>query len=330
MINEERIFVLIDTLKLFFICRKTGQIFHRMDQRMEKFGQYDNKYLYTVVPLDPKYPSPNEFEDDEDHFESIVDFKILFYDISSKIFPLEIFANESNPSKFSCWCWDGRGSIVSAKEDKIIGIHCEVEFESYYLVSWNITSGKEIFRISMMDVFAHPPDARGYPGCKLNTYVRGGDYAFYIEFDYNGILKWPYVGFSTNGLCKPYMPFDGTTFIVDATTGNGELFGDDSYDAIYYDLKIQMDIAMIHFPKTYSYRWQKSEEQALRFCFVEWKNFLEFELEHKSLRSLFVKYPDHYSIIPFRSQIKFSNGRILIVLLKDKSGIYLAKLNFWS
>ena len=182
----------------------------------------------------------------------------------------------------------------------------------------------------MMDVYMYPPDAK-YPGCTLKMYVRGDDYTFYIVFDYDGILKWPYVGFLIYGLGKPELRIEGT-FIIDATNGNGKLFEDDRIDyyKIYYDLKIQMDIAMIHFPKSDSLYRPKSEEQALRFCFVEWKNFLEFELEHKSLRSLFVKYPDHYSIIPFRSQIEFINGRILIVLLDDESGIYLAKLNFWS
>ena len=128
-----------------------------------------------------------------------------------------------------------------------------------------------------------------------------------------------------------YLQFDGF-YIIDATTGKGKVlkFVDIFRDSIMYDLKIHMDIAMIHFPKPYSRHWPICEEQALRFCFVEWKNFLDCELEHKSLRSLFVKYPDHYSIIPFRSQIKFTNGRILIVLLEDESGIYLAKLNFWS
>ena len=317
--NEKRIFALIDKKKLFFICRETGQILHRMDQQMEKFGQYDNKYLYTLVPL-------------EEPDIGLVDFTILFYDISPKISPIQIIDNESDSIKFCCSSY--RGHTTSMKEDKIVGIHCEEEFESYYLVSWNITSGKEIFRVWMMNVVIDLP---GYTPQTLKDglgLLSSDEKYFYLEFDWDGILQWPYVGFFLLEPSEQFLYFEGT-FIIDATTGVGKLFdseekniSNDDYDPI--DLKIHMDIAMIHFPKYQFHGPTKSEEQALRFCFVELKKYLDYELEHENVRSLFVKYPDRFSITQYRSQIGFTNGRILIVVLKDESGIFLAKLNFWS
>ena len=333
--NEERIYALIDKKKLFFISRKTGQILHRMDQPMEKFGQFDNKYLYTLVHLNSKMLN-DDFDESDEEDEYFGQFKILFYNIPPKIPPIQIFANESDTRIIHCW-GDGRwGHTTSMKGDKIVGIHCEEEFELYYLVSWNITSGKEIFRVSMMDVYVYPPIENQTYGCTLKGYLVD-DYAFYIEFDYDGILKWPYVGFSTHALCKPFFGFDGT-FIIDATTGKGKLCRDprDHYHCVVfrpfeYDLEFHMEIAMIHFVKNLYWGVHTvKEDQALRLCFVELDKYLDYELEHKSVRNLFVKYPDRFNITPYRSQIGFTNGRILIVILKDRSGIYLAKLNFWS
>ena len=326
--NEERIFALIDKQKLFFICRKTGQILHRMDQRMEKFGQYDNKYLYALVPLNPDRICL-DFElqviaEDQD-YPGLADFKILFYDISPKISPIQIFANESD-QKICCWYYDGHGGTTSMKEDKIVGIHCDKEVESYYLVSWNITSGKEIFRVWMMNVIIDLPP---YGPRTLESYLV--DNYFYLEFVWDGILKWPYVGFNLHPLnYEPYVSFDGT-FIIDATTGVGKLFDSHERENDYHptiDIRIQMDIAMIHFQ--FHYLRKKDKKRAIKFCFVELNKYLDHELEHKSVRSLFVEYPDYFNITAIKSQIGFTNGKILILVLEDERGIYLAKLNFWS
>ena len=177
--NEKRIFALIDKKKLFFICRETGQILHRIDQPMEKFGQFDDKFLYTLVPLNPKL-----LEDDYDEYDKdFGEFKILFYDISHKVPPNQIFANESDSRIIHVWGYGqyGDSDTTTIKEDKIIGIHCEEKFESYYLISWNITTGKEIFHVSMMNVIAfdHPPPLSP---TSFERALRIDDYIFLLEF----------------------------------------------------------------------------------------------------------------------------------------------------
>ena len=323
--NEKRIFALIDKKKLFFICRETGQILHRIDQPMEKFGQFDDKFLYTLVPLNPKLLDDDYDEYDKDFGE----FKILFYDISHKIPPNQIFANESDSRIIHVWGYGqyGDSDTTTIKEDKIIGIHCEEQFESYYLISWNITTGKEIFRVSMMNVEIVMP----YTGTlkTLSKVIDTDGQCFYIKFDWDGILEWPYVGFSVITLCKPYMPSPGT-FIIDATTGVGKLFARPLFK--WYDLKFHMDIAMIHIPRS----WEDEQESRMWMFFLKMNDFLSepYRKEHRTWRNVIVnyekQYPNVFDLKSVRSKFLAAFGRILYMVVFEDSGIYLFNWNFWS
>ena len=283
--NEKRIFALIDKKKLFFICRETGQILHHMDQQMEKFGQFDNRYLYTLAPQD--------FNPNDSVYPEV--FKILFYDITPKTPPIQIFASESNFLRIDINNCD---NPLSIKEDKIVGIHCDEDCESF-LVSWNITTGKEIFRVSLTKNIVGEYSKTLYE-------LERDTYAFFFELHWGGILKWPYVGFKayTRGEKPGYYG----VFIIDATTGAGKRFKTD------FDVKIYMDIWMVH----------RNEEYTFEFC--EW---IDWNISKKTnMMMMRSKYQCPFR--SFRCCFQAVIGKILYLILLEESGIYLTKWNFWS
>ena len=148
---------------------------------------------------------------------------------------------------------------------------------------------------------------------------------FYLSFEWDGILEWPYVGFSANSaIFKPSLGFNGN-FIIDATTGIGKLFHFNDG----YDLKFNMDMAMIHVPIK-SFKSNEKAKLRMYICkmndylhsgglcfekpFVRWSQELSDVLNQKRVLSYFLK----------------AYGRILYFVVFKESGIYLYRWNFWS